>query len=68
MLSNFENGSLITTAITVIGSRKHCYQIASVTPIVPFHHHLMSSTNKIEAILPVERFGHILTEGVASAS
>ena len=68
VFSNLENGSLITTAITVVRSRKDCYQVAPVTPIVPFHYYLVSTTNKIETILLVERCRHVLTESVAGAS
>jgi len=62
------DGSLITTAIAVVGSGEYCDDISVMRPIVPLHNQLMSPGNQGQSIRVVECLRYVLSEGVSGTT
>jgi hypothetical protein len=63
---NLHNGRLVTTAITVIGSRKDSDDTAVVLPLVALHDKLVSPGDEMKAVDVGELLGNVLAKRVAS--
>jgi hypothetical protein len=58
---------LVTTSVTVIWRRKYRNDGSVVLPLVAFHHQLMSSSNKVQAVNVGKLFGNVLPERVSGS-
>ena len=65
---DFHNRRLITTAVTVVGSRKYRDNLAVMLPLVTFHYQLMSTRNKVKAVNVRELLRNVLTECITSST
>mmetsp|Transcript_8049 Transcript_8049/g.11946 ORF Transcript_8049/g.11946 Transcript_8049/m.11946 type:complete len:247 (+) Transcript_8049:462-1202(+) len=65
---DLHNSSLVTATITVVGGRENSHDTLIVLPLVPFHHKLMSSSNKTQPIDVRELLCNVLTKRVSCSS
>jgi hypothetical protein len=63
LLVHFQNGRLIATPVTVIGSRKNRHDRTFVTPVVPFHDELMRPSDGRKTVAMVKGGGNIRAKG-----
>lgn len=62
---NFHYSGLVATSVAIIGCGKHRDNHSIVLPLIPFHHQLMRSCNKVEPIYVSELLCNILAKSVA---
>jgi len=67
-LINLHDGSLVTAAIAVVGSREDSHDVPFVGPVVPVHHKLVSPGYSDETIGMVELLRDVLAERVTCSS
>ncbi len=65
---DLHDGSLVTTAVAIVGSREDSDHVPFMSPIVAIHHQLMSSGYQLKAISMVKLLGDVLAERVAGTS
>uniref|UniRef100_A0A7C9CPQ8 Uncharacterized protein n=1 Tax=Opuntia streptacantha TaxID=393608 RepID=A0A7C9CPQ8_OPUST len=65
---NLKNCSHIPTSVTVIRSTKHRHYIFILTPIITFHHKLVSSRNQSKPISMIELACYILAKSITSST
>ena len=64
---HFHNGRLISTTVTIVGSREDRHHTAIMLPLVALHDELVGSRNKVETVDVRELFGDVLAKRVAGA-
>ena len=67
MFINLHDRSLISTPITIIRSTEYGDQLLVVSPIVPFHHQLMSSANQRKSIGVIKLLSNVLSKRVTGS-
>lgn len=65
---DFHNRRLITTAVTIVGSRKDSDNLTIMLPLVAFHYQLMSTRNKVKAVDVRKLLRNVLTECITSST
>ena len=65
---DFHNSRLITTTVTIVGSRKHRYNLAIMLPLITFHYQLMSTRNKVKAVNVRKLLRNVLAECVTGST
>jgi len=68
MFVDFHDRRLVTASVAVVGCREDGNNISVLRPIIALHHELMSTCNKRETVVMVERLRDVLAEGVASTT
>lgn len=68
VLVDLHDGSLITTSITVVGSREDGDDVPLLGPVETVHDELVCSCDQGETVVVVECFGDVLAERVASTT
>ena len=63
---NFHDCCLITTPVTIIGSRKDGHDASVVLPLVSLHHQLMGSGYEMQPVNMSKLLRNVLAKGVSS--
>lgn len=61
---DFHNGGLVSTPVTIIGSRKNRHYLPIVLPLISLHDELVGARNEMEAVDVRKLFGNVLSKGV----